>query len=72
MRLPTHSQWGPLVFCLAAFGLIGYVPTGAACYTHCCLQGLKEIEDAGVSFWGFFFCVSCHVEVTVTLGQKCM
>lgn len=65
MCLTTRSQWGPLVVYLAAFWLIGHGPTGAACYTHCCLQGLTGIEDAKVNI---FFCLSCHVEVTVTLG----
>lgn len=49
MCLTTCSQWGPLVVCLTAFWLIGHGPTGAACYTHCCLQGLAGIEDAKVN-----------------------
>lgn len=71
------SQWGPLVYSLAAFWHAGYVPTGAACLTRCCLQGLKETQDVNPStvFFGFllFDCagLSCEGDWCVWNNRLC-
>lgn len=58
MCLTTFSQWGPLAVCFAACWLICHSPTGAACYTHCCLQCLTGIQDTKVNI--------CYISVNIS------
>lgn len=62
--LTVHSQWGPLVDCLAH---CSQSHGKTLLCTSCCLQGLSGIKDTKVNN---FFCLSYQVEMAVCSTKK--